>query len=522
VNSASPIPAAQYLRMSTDRQEYSLENQTQAIAEYAERYGLCVVKTYSDPATSGVVFEKRKGLQKLIQDVVQGRASYRAILVYDVSRWGRFQDTDESAYYEFLCKSTGVPVHYCAEIFLNDDSFPNLIMKALKRAMAGEYSRELGVRILAGHRRGAALGFRQGGQPGYGLRRMLLAANGSPKQLLARGERKSITTDRVILVRGPAKEVRCVKDIYRMFIKKRKSFTEIARELNDRGSKYLGGAKWDLRGIRTILTHEKYCGSNVFGRYSERLYTNPIPKPRSEWIVAPGVFDALVEPGTQAEAQRIIDATDAKSPCKKSDDVYLNALRAILIKEGRITTDLVERAADTPSVYSYKVRFGALSNAYERIGYAGFWSGGWLEKRRSIQRLRHDLMRTIVDLDPTRVSIERRRSLKGRHRTGLSMHDGRRISVLASSPSRNSGYAYWMLQPTAEECLSITLFARVNEKGDAFKDLFVTPPIGKCTGFRIREKHPWLQTCVSLVDLRGFFDAVQEVSLRCESRIGRQ
>ncbi len=56
-------------------------------------------------------FRKRKGLQKLIQDVIQGQASYRAILVYDVSRWGRFQDTDETAYYEFLCKSAGVPAH---------------------------------------------------------------------------------------------------------------------------------------------------------------------------------------------------------------------------------------------------------------------------------------------------------------------------------------------------------------------------------------------------------------------------
>lgn len=513
MSASVPIPAAQYLRMSTDRQEYSLANQSQAIAEYAESHGLCVVKTYSDPATSGVVFGKRKGLQKLIQDVVQEQASYRAILVYDVSRWGRFQDTDESAYYEFLCKSAGVPVHYCAETFLNDDSFPNLIMKALKRAMAGEYSRELGVRILAGHRRGAALGFRQGGKPGYGLRRLLLAADGSPKQLLALGERKSLTTDRVILVRGPAKEVRCVKDIYRMFIKKRMSFTEIARELNTRDSKYLNGAEWNLRGIRTILTCEKYCGSNVFGRYSERLYTNPIRKPRSEWTVAPGVFEALIEPVTQAEAQRIIDATASKSPRNKSDDEYLDALRAILTKEGKITTDLVQRATNTPSPYSYKIRFGALSNAYEQIGYAGFWSGGWLAKRRSLQRLRNDLMQTIVDLDPTRVSIESRGS---RHRTCLSTRDGRRISVLVSSLSRNHGYVYWLLQPTPEECHSMTLFARVNEKGDAFKDFFVTPPIGKCTGFRIREKHPWLDTGVPLVDLKGFFDAVQVVSLRCD------
>lgn len=50
------IPAGQYLRVSTDRQEYSLENQAQAVGEYAESHGLRVVNTYSDPATSRVVF----------------------------------------------------------------------------------------------------------------------------------------------------------------------------------------------------------------------------------------------------------------------------------------------------------------------------------------------------------------------------------------------------------------------------------------------------------------------------------
>jgi hypothetical protein len=36
--------------------------------------------------------------------VESGAASFDVILVYDVSRWGRFQDADESAYYEYLCK----------------------------------------------------------------------------------------------------------------------------------------------------------------------------------------------------------------------------------------------------------------------------------------------------------------------------------------------------------------------------------------------------------------------------------
>jgi hypothetical protein len=55
--------------------------------------------------------------------------------VYDVSRWGRFQDSDEAAHYEFVCKTAGAPVHYCAEMFANDGTLLSTIMKALKRAM---------------------------------------------------------------------------------------------------------------------------------------------------------------------------------------------------------------------------------------------------------------------------------------------------------------------------------------------------------------------------------------------------
>src|SRR6202040_3820844 len=107
----------------------------------------------SDAAKSGLVLRHRLRLRPLLQDVVSGAAGYRGVLVFDVSRWGRFQDTDESAHYEFLCKSAGVPVHYCAETFANDGTLPSLIMKALKRTMAGEYSRELGGKVLAGLKR---------------------------------------------------------------------------------------------------------------------------------------------------------------------------------------------------------------------------------------------------------------------------------------------------------------------------------------------------------------------------------
>jgi len=84
------LPAAQYRRTSTDLQEHSMENQKRVIQEYATDNGFAVVRTYADSAKSGVGIKRRSGLRQLLQDAISGNAVYAAILVYDVSRWGRF------------------------------------------------------------------------------------------------------------------------------------------------------------------------------------------------------------------------------------------------------------------------------------------------------------------------------------------------------------------------------------------------------------------------------------------------
>src|ERR1017187_8046423 len=129
------IPAAQYLRVSTERQEYSLTFQSARIAHYAHENDFTVCQTHCDEAKSGLEIGRRRGLSQLIQDVVGGGQSYKAILVYDVSRWGRFQDPDEAAHYEFLCKAAGVRVHYCAEQFSNDGQIPSLILKTDRKSV---------------------------------------------------------------------------------------------------------------------------------------------------------------------------------------------------------------------------------------------------------------------------------------------------------------------------------------------------------------------------------------------------
>jgi len=93
-----------------------------------------IVKTYADHGKRGLRVDGRDALRRLIDDVQSGAASFRTILVYDVSRWGRFQDADESAYYEFICKEAGISVHYCAEQFENDGSLGATIIKRWKRS----------------------------------------------------------------------------------------------------------------------------------------------------------------------------------------------------------------------------------------------------------------------------------------------------------------------------------------------------------------------------------------------------
>src|SRR5438552_3159730 len=214
------VPAAQYLRMSTEHQQYSFANQTTKIQQYADIKGFLIVRTYSDAARSGLVLKRRSGLLQLLHDVMSGTAPFKAILVYDVSRWGRFQDTDEAAHYEFLCKQAGIPVHYCAETFPNDGTISSSILKALKRTMAGEYSRELGVKVYEGKRRIALSGFRVGGHAGFGFRRMMISRSGTPKQVLEKGQYKALQDDRVVLVLGPQAEIRLVRQIFRMALKR--------------------------------------------------------------------------------------------------------------------------------------------------------------------------------------------------------------------------------------------------------------------------------------------------------------
>jgi DNA invertase Pin-like site-specific DNA recombinase len=357
--------AAMYVRMSTEHQQYSTENQSDAIEKYATRQNLVIVKRFIDYGKSGLTLTRRKALRDLLHEVESGAAGFEVILVYDVSRWGRFQDTDESAYYEYACKRAHVQVHYCAEQFENDGSSYSTLIKALKRTMAGEYSRELSVKVFAGQVRMVELGYRQGGPPGFGLRRQLVGSDGKQKQVLQFGERKSIQSDRVILIPGPRKELAIVREIFGLFTVGRKSEREIVQILNERGIRSESGRPWSRCCVHQILTNPKYIGSNVFNRRSTKLHQRAIKNPIDSWIRRDAAFKAIVPMAQYAQAQKVM-----QSRCQHlGDHEMLEHLEWLLKRAGKLTAKVINEDKTTPGAATYQQHFKSLTRAYSLIGY---------------------------------------------------------------------------------------------------------------------------------------------------------
>lgn len=402
--SISLTRAAQYVRMSTEHQKYSTENQAEVIQKYADRKGYRIVRTYADEGKSGLSLGGRDALQKLIADVQNRVADFSAILVYDVSRWGRFQDADESAYYEYICRRAGIRVIYCAEQFENDGSPVSTIVKGVKRAMAGEYSRELSVKVFTGQCHLIELGYRQGGPPGYGLRRMLVDQNGEPKGELSRGEHKSIQTDRVILIPGPDEEVETVRWMYHAFVHEGRSERDIAAALNLRGLQTDLGRPWNRGTVHQVLINEKYAGNNVWNRVSCKLRSRRIQNAPDMWVRADGAFEPLVDLALFQEAQTRI----ARRSERLSDDEMLGLLRTAYDSHGCLSGLIIDESDRLPSSSAYRSRFGSLLRAYHLVGFRPDRDYEYVEINRLLRRFHHQVLeQTLSDIARVGGSVSR-------------------------------------------------------------------------------------------------------------------
>lgn len=446
------IPAAQYVRMSTESQQYSLHNQSAVIAEYASAHGFAIIQTYSDRARSGVVLKRRDGLKRLLSDIFDGAYDYQAILVQDVSRWGRFQDTDESAHYEFICRSAGVPVHYCAEPFSNNGDFASCLMKALKRSMAAEFSRELGVKVYQGKRRIAAAGFCVGGRTPYGFRRKIISDDVRRGRVLEVGERKNVRNERLTLVHGPAHEVACIREIFRSLVQDETSPRDIGRKLNAKGV-MLRDRRWTKELVQYVLTNPVYAGFGVWGRSSQRLGSARTELASDRWVLRPKAFRPIIERSKFERAQRLL-RPDAGRIFWTRERV-VEAASQLLKQKGVLSLKLFDETLGVPS--STKLRQLGFSEICHSVGYE--LPPRFLAASRSIKatfQLHRELVSDFATRFPNELSILPQGSW-----TRLLLDDTNVVSLLiCPTVPRPRGEARWRICPLPRDKENLTIICR--------------------------------------------------------------
>ncbi|MEZ5941178.1 MAG: recombinase family protein [Planctomycetaceae bacterium] len=462
------VRAAQYVRMSTEHQQYSTLNQEDIIKEYAEKRGFEIVRTYADEGKSGLNVAGRESLQRLISDVQDGLADFAVILVYDISRWGRFQDADESAYYEYLCKRAGIEVHYCAEQFENDGGPTSTIIKSVKRAMAGEYSRELSSKVFKGQCRLIELGYRQGGAPGYGLRRMLIDQNGDEKGTLKRGDQKSLQTDRVILVPGPSDEQKIVQWIYTLFVKDGKREAEIAAILNERGIATDFGREWTRGTVHQVLTNEKYIGNNVFNRTSFKLKRKHVQNSPDMWVRADGAFDAIVSADMFYTARGIIQERNRRF----TDEELIERLKLLAQKHPTLSAAIIDAADDVPTSSTFRARFGSLIRAYRLAGYSPDRDYRYIEINRHLREMYPGLVYEVKQrLDSVGATVTQDSE------SDLLLINGEYSASMVLSRCRPTaaGSLRWLIRIDERLAPDITILVRMDPANENVTDYYLFP-----------------------------------------------
>jgi DNA invertase Pin-like site-specific DNA recombinase len=360
----SRMRAAQYVRMSTERQDFSIETQVMANAAYAATHGLNVVRTYTDSGLSGLSIEKRHGLKALLADVMSGAADYSVILVYDVSRWGRFQNIDEAAHYEFLCTEAGVRVDYCAEEFDNDGSPTSALLKHIKRAMAAEYSRDLSQKVSRAQRGLQARGYWMGGAVPFGFQQQIEDEHGNPCPKPDGNVWKKRQGLHSRLVHGAPEDVELVRRLFKMYLRRGATIASVSRQLTREGLVSNTGRPWSEITIARILQNEIYTGRKVAGRFSRKVgsaFRTPIPK--DKWIVVEGVAPAIISRATfdavcrkRARLRRSVTKAEAIEDLKRLAAAHGNINEKLMNQHGRWSAGLYIR------------RVGSVAQIRETVG----------------------------------------------------------------------------------------------------------------------------------------------------------
>lgn len=276
--------AVTYMRMSTDRQEHSIDSQERLIKSYANQNNFAILHNYIDEGISGRNAEKCPQFLQMIDDSAKGEFQY--VIIYDSSRFAR--NLEQSLVYKSILKKNGVELVSITEPVLDEDT--SLITDALFGAMNEMYSRKLSKNVKRGMEQKALRGEFCGNEPfGYDYDR-------AQKKLVPNPQEAPVAKyifSEILAGRTPysiSLEMR-EKNI------RTKSGVTLERrriEYMIRNPVYKGYIRWSCDGREIVQksTHEPFLSEETFEQMqkiinerAERLRVNATPPERcSHWL----------------------------------------------------------------------------------------------------------------------------------------------------------------------------------------------------------------------------------------------
>jgi len=439
------LRAVAYYRHSAEiGQENSVEIQQDNIRAFAAKHNLQIIKEFADRGKSGLNAEGRPAFNEMME-WVRTRDDFVLILVLDVSRWGRFQDTDLSAHYEAVCTQHGKQVIYTNIGFTRDeDRLINQLRKSIDRYQSAEMVRNLSKKVFEGAVKVAEQGYRPGGPPPYACHRLMLDENKEPDRILQPGQRKAIQNGRVILTPGDPKQVETVQEIFLLFTEKGFDERQIAGRLNERRVPSPGGVRWGEASVRHILTNQQYSGCVVYNKTTQRLKTKTRRNPRDEWIITPGAYEPIVAPEVFERAQAILDGRKRRY----NREEMLLRLRALYDRYNLVTSRLLRFDGECPSPATYAAKFGGLSGAFQAM-FADV-----------LRRVRDDVFQ----------AISRDARLIDEHDDFIVINRDFTVLIQPSVPVPDGYGAFWAFRPDHRPVVDITLGVPLSN-GDAHEIL---------------------------------------------------
>ena len=165
---------AYYRHSAQDRQENSIPIQREQVRKFAGENAIAIIEEFADAGKSGLSTDGRDDFKRMLEMVIDTSIKFEYVLVFDLSRWGRFQDIDMSAHYRALCKKYGREVIYTTIGFPKENDPMHFMQLNFEGYRAATYSRELSGKVFAGCAKIAQQGYWAGGSPPYGFHRLLL------------------------------------------------------------------------------------------------------------------------------------------------------------------------------------------------------------------------------------------------------------------------------------------------------------------------------------------------------------